>query len=32
VKGSRTLGIVAIIIIGVAFLGLAWLFRRLGRR
>jgi uncharacterized membrane protein len=32
VKGSRTLGIVAIVIIAFAFLGLAWLFRRLGRR
>ncbi|MGZ4762337.1 MAG: COG1470 family protein [Ilumatobacteraceae bacterium] len=32
VKGSATLGIVAIVIIAVTFLGLAWLFRRLGRR
>ncbi len=32
VKGSRTLGIVAIAIIAFVFLGLAWLFRRLGRR
>jgi uncharacterized membrane protein len=32
VKGSQTLGIVAIVIIAVVFLGLAWLFRRLGRR
>ena len=32
VKGSSTLGIVAIVIIAVTFLGLAWLFRRLGRR
>jgi uncharacterized membrane protein len=32
VKGSRTLGIVAIAIIAIVFLGLAWLFRRLGRR
>src|SRR4029078_826928 len=32
VKGSRTLGIVAIVIIAFAFLGLAWLFRLLGRR
>jgi uncharacterized membrane protein len=32
VKGSQTLGIVAIVIIAVTFLGLAWLFRRLGRR
>ena len=31
VKGSTTLGIVAIVIIAVTFLGLAWLFRRLGR-
>ena len=32
VKGSQTLGIVAIAIIAFVFLGLAWLFRRLGRR
>jgi uncharacterized membrane protein len=32
VKGSQTLGIIAIAIIAVVFLGLAWLFRRLGRR
>ena len=32
VKGSQTLGIIAIAIIAVTFLGLAWLFRRLGRR
>ncbi len=32
VKGSQTLGIIAIVIIAVTFLGLAWLFRRLGRR
>lgn len=32
VKGSQTLGIVAIAIIAITFLGLAWLFRRLGRR
>lgn len=32
VKGSQTLGIVAIAIIAIVFLGLAWLFRRLGRR
>lgn len=32
VKGSQTLGIVAIVIIAITFLGLAWLFRRLGRR
>ncbi len=32
VKGSRTLGIVAVAIIAFVFLGLAWLFRRLGRR
>ena len=32
VKGSQTLGIIAIAIIAAVFLGLAWLFRRLGRR
>jgi uncharacterized membrane protein len=32
VKGSQTLGIIAIAIIAFVFLGLAWLFRRLGRR
>jgi uncharacterized membrane protein len=32
VKGSATLGIIAIAIIAFVFLGLAWLFRRLGRR
>jgi uncharacterized membrane protein len=32
VKGSPTLGIIAIAIIAFVFLGLAWLFRRLGRR
>jgi uncharacterized membrane protein len=32
VKGSQTLGIIAIAIIAMVFLGLAWLFRRLGRR
>ena len=32
VKGSQTLGIVAIAIIAITFLGLAWLFRHLGRR
>ena len=32
VKGSQTLGIIAIAIIAIVFLGLAWLFRRLGRR
>jgi uncharacterized membrane protein len=32
VKGSQALGIVAIAIIAFVFLGLAWLFRRLGRR
>lgn len=32
VKGSQTLGIVAIVIIAITFIGLAWLFRRLGRR
>ena len=32
VKGSQTLGIIAIAIIAITFLGLAWLFRRLGRR
>lgn len=32
VKGSSLLGIVAIVIIAVTFLALAWLFRRLGRR
>ena len=32
VKGSQTLGIVAIAIIAFVFIGLAWLFRRLGRR
>ncbi|HEY0518919.1 MAG TPA: NEW3 domain-containing protein [Ilumatobacteraceae bacterium] len=32
VKGSQTLGIVAIAIIAIVFIGLAWLFRRLGRR
>jgi uncharacterized membrane protein len=32
VKGSQTLGVIAIAIIAVVFLGLAWLFRRLGRR
>ena len=32
VKGSQALGIIAIAIIAFVFLGLAWLFRRLGRR
>ena len=32
VKGSQALGIIAIAIIAIVFLGLAWLFRRLGRR
>jgi uncharacterized membrane protein len=32
VKGSQTLGIIAIALIAIVFLGLAWLFRRLGRR
>ena len=32
VKGSQTLGIIPIAIIAFVFLGLAWLFRRLGRR
>ncbi|MEO8267957.1 MAG: NEW3 domain-containing protein [Ilumatobacteraceae bacterium] len=32
VKGSQALGIIAIGIIAIVFLGLAWLFRRLGRR
>ncbi|MEO7371172.1 MAG: NEW3 domain-containing protein, partial [Ilumatobacteraceae bacterium] len=32
VQGSQALGVIAIAIIAIVFLGLAWLFRRLGRR